>query len=67
MSKHISRRATPTGSQFGGVDNIIQPPPHEPTNMEVCTLIKATNPSANFPAGRNPQVEPIPVTTKVVP
>jgi hypothetical protein len=65
MSRHISKRATSTGSQFGGVDNIIQPFPHEPINMETCTLIKATNPSANFPAGMNPQVEPIPITKKI--
>jgi hypothetical protein len=47
------------------VDNIIQPPPHEPTAIEQCTLIKATNPSAGFPAGMNLETEPIPVTTRI--
>lgn len=65
MSKHISKKPTNLGSQYGGVDNIIQPFPHEPTAGEKITLAYATNPSANFPAGENPQVEPIPTSTKI--
>ena len=65
MSRHISKAPITTGSQFGGVDNIIQPPSHQPTADEMCTLIKATNPAAGFPAGMNLETEPIPITKRI--
>lgn len=65
MSRHISKRPTTQGSEFGGLDNIIQPLPHQPTAQEQCTLIKATNPAAGFPVGLNPETEPIPVTYRI--
>ena len=58
-----------TGTEFGGLDNIIQPPPHDPATSPVDTLrqIYQTNPAGNWPAGRNLDNQPVPQTEQVRP
>jgi hypothetical protein len=68
MSRHISRRPINRGTEFGGVGNLIQPPPHSPANSvkETHYMITATNPAAGFPNGRNAETEPAPPATKQI-
>lgn len=57
------------GTEYGGVDNIIQPPPHTVNDKpnEMLMQMYQTNPSANFPAGSNLDDQPIPQTQAVSP
>lgn len=56
-----------SGSEYGGVDNQIAPPPHDPSTSEVDTLkqMYQTNPSGNFPVGMNLDDQPVPQTKKI--
>lgn len=55
------------GTEFGGVDNIIQPPPHNAADVPAETLhqVYQTNPAGNWPAGRNPDDQPVPILPKI--
>jgi len=45
--KLISNKSTTRGSEYGGVEGMIQPPPHKPTPPEKLKLIYQTNPYAD--------------------
>lgn len=63
-----SRKDPRRGSEYGGVEGLIQPPPHEVVNSPTETLmvIYGTNAAAGFPNGRNPETEDLPPATKKV-
>lgn len=70
--KLISNQDPKRGSEYGGVDRPIQPPPHDPANVphETLMMIQATNPNAGgvfYADGSTPEeTQPIPETKRIV-
>lgn len=60
-----SRKNPQTGSEYGGVDGLIQPAPHDPANSpnETLMLMYGTNPAAGFPEGQNLETQDLPPAT----
>lgn len=54
------------GSEFGGVEGMIQPSPHDPADVpyEGRSMMVRTNPAAGFPDGLNPETRELPPNTK---
>jgi hypothetical protein len=54
------------GSEFGGVEGLIQPAPHDPADVpfEVRSMMVRTNPASGFPDGLNPETREEPPSTK---
>jgi hypothetical protein len=56
------------GSEYGGVEGLIQPPPHDPADSpsETRMMMFRMNPAADFPAGLNLDTQEPPPDTKRV-
>lgn len=54
------------GSEFGGVEGIIQPSPHDPADVpyEVRSMMTRLNPASGFPDGLNAETRELPPPTK---
>ena len=69
--KLTSEAKPETGTEYGGVDGLIQPPPHDPVNVprESLAQIYATNPAAGaityVDGSTDVETEPIPITKKI--
>lgn len=63
-----SRKNPRAGSEYGGVDGLIQPPPHDVANVpsETLMVMYGTNAAAGFPNGRNGETQDLPPATKKV-
>lgn len=63
-----SRKNPRQGSEYGGVEGLIQPPPHDVADKpsETLMMIYGTNSAAGFPNGANPETEDMPPATKKV-
>ena len=63
-----SRKNPRQGSEYGGVDGLIQPPPHDVADhpTEILMTMYGTNPAAGFPNGANGETQDLPPATKKV-
>ena len=63
-----SRKNPRQGSEYGGVDGLIAPPPHDVADYPTETLMTmyGTNPAAGFPDGQNGETQDMPPETKKV-
>lgn len=54
------------GSEFGGVEGLIQPTPHNPADVpfETRSMMVRLNPASGFPLGKNPETRELPPETK---
>lgn len=55
------------GSEFGGVEGLIQPDPHNPADVpyEGRMMAVRLNPAAGFPEGLNPETRELPETKRI--
>lgn len=57
------------GSEFGGLDGPIAPPPNDPGqhSAEMLMQVYQTNPAANYPTGKNLDNQRVPQTQLIKP